>query len=68
LLLKELFGQMNKISVLKEKLSLLVIDKEKDLSAKEVIRISQKLDKLILLQMKEKNGLNKQLSLFREYI
>ena len=59
---------MNKISVLKEKLSLLVIDKEKDLSAKEVIRISQKLDKLILLQMKEKNGLNKQLSLFREYI
>lgn len=59
---------MSKVNALKEKLSLLVIDKEKELSAKDVVRISQKLDKLIVLQMKEKNGLNKQLSLFKEYI
>lgn len=59
---------MGQINSLKEKLSLLVIEEKKELSAKEIVRISQKLDKLIVLQMKEKNGLNKQLSLFTEYI
>lgn len=53
---------------LREKLSHLIINKNKKLNSHEVVLVSQKLDKLIVHQMKEKNGLNKQLSLFTEYL
>jgi len=53
---------MIEVNTLIEQLSFLVIDEKKKLTAQEVLYISQKLDKLIIRQMKEKNGLNKQLT------
>lgn len=50
---------MGQFRTLREKLSLLVIYEKKKLTAKEVVKISTKLDKLIVQQMKEINGLNK---------
>ncbi|PKM89233.1 MAG: hypothetical protein CVU87_05825 [Firmicutes bacterium HGW-Firmicutes-12] len=57
-----MFGRMIEVNTLIEQLSFLVIDEKKKLTAQEVLYISQKLDKLIIRQMKEKNGLNKQLT------
>ncbi|PKM86298.1 MAG: hypothetical protein CVU87_12530 [Firmicutes bacterium HGW-Firmicutes-12] len=60
--------EVGHVNLLRDKLSLLVIDEKKKLSSKEVVRVSQKLDNLIIHQMKDKNGLNKQLSFFTEYL
>lgn len=64
-----MLGRMNQSTkALREKLSHLIINENRKLNSNEVVRVSRKLDKLIVHQMKEKNGLNNQLSFFSEYL
>ncbi len=58
---------MSRVNALRDNLSHLIIEEGKKLNAKEVVQLSTKLDKLIIRQMKEINGLNKQLTFFSEY-
>lgn len=47
------------INVLQARLSYLVMEKNKKLTDASVIRASQQLDKLVVQEMKEKNGMTK---------
>ncbi len=46
---------MNKLESLLMQLKLLVVDEKKDLCSKEVVSLSEKIDKIILKQMRNIN-------------